>query len=76
MPDIKDVINEINIDDISYQLLMKGNTELVVKGKKGDKYLQVKFESDPEYINQNKEAIIVWVDNDKLQAAYNRTQAI
>lgn len=74
MADLKDVINEIAIDDIRYQLLTKGTHTLAVRGRK-EKYLQVTFESNAEYLNQNKEAIIIWVDKDKLYEALDRVRA-
>lgn len=74
MADLKDLINEIDINDMNFQLLMQGNTELKVKGRK-DKYLEVKFETNAEYINQDKEAVIIWVDRQKLNAALNKVQS-
>lgn len=66
MADLKDLINAIAINDLSFQLLTHGNTTLTIRGKK-DKYLEAKFQSDE--VNMHKEAIIIWVDKKKLNDA-------
>lgn len=68
---LKDLINEIDINDISYQLLTHGNTTLSVRGRK-DKYLEATFQSDE--VNMHKEAIIIWVDKKKLAEALQRVK--
>lgn len=66
MADLKDLINAIDINDLSFQLLTQGNTNLAVRGRK-DKYLEATFQSDE--CNIYKEAIIIWVDKKKLNDA-------
>lgn len=66
MADLKDLINAIDINDLSFQLLTHGNTTLSIRGKK-DKYLEATFQSDEA--NMYKEAIIIWVDKGKLKDA-------
>lgn len=70
MASIKDLINEISLEDMNMQFLTHGNTDLAIKGRGGDKYLETKFQSSPE--NMLKEAIIIWVDKGKLQQAIDR----
>lgn len=71
--DLKDLINEIDINDISFQLLTHGNTNLSIRGRK-DKYLEATFHSDE--VNMHKEAIIIWVDKKKLSDALERVKSI
>jgi len=70
--DLKDLINEIDISDISFQLLTRGNTNLSIRGRK-DKYLEATFQSDE--VNMHKEAIIIWVDKKKLSEALERVKS-
>lgn len=66
MATIKDLINHIDLGDMEVQFMTRGECDLAIKGKK-DKYLEAKFCAPAQ--NITKEAIIIWVDKQKLNSA-------
>lgn len=67
---IQDLINAFDVEDLKYQVLLHGNVDMKIKGRK-DKYLSVTFETDAEHI-RGKQAIIIWVDEDKFDGTLKR----
>lgn len=67
---IQDLVNAFDIKDLKYQVLLHGNVDMKIKGRK-DKYLSVTFETDAAHIN-GKQAIILWVDEDKFSDTLNQ----
>lgn len=70
MATLKQLVNEIDDNDMQVQFMKHGNCDLAIRCKKAHQYLEAKFHSSPE--NMYKEAIIIWVDREKLQSAVNR----
>lgn len=71
MADLKDLINAIDINEMSFQLLTRGNTNLAIRGRK-EKYLEATFQSDE--VNMYKEAVIIWVDKKVLKEALDKVR--
>lgn len=68
MATIKELVNEIDTNDMTVQFMTHGNCDLAIRGK--GKYLEAKFQSAPD--NIYKEAIVIWVDKTKLKEAAAR----
>lgn len=71
LPTIVDVIKNIDLDKLTYQILSQGTVDLSIKGRK-EKHLEVKFLSDES--NMLKEAIILWVYKDQFNDAIDKAK--
>lgn len=76
MSDIGDLVKELVEDDgLKFQLLNASLKSKEIKGRKGDKYSQITFFAEPERMNEDQEAIIIWTTPDKFNAALARVKA-
>ena len=75
MADIGDLVKELVDDDLKYQLLNASLKSKELKGRKGDKYTQVSFLCEPERMNDDQEAIIIWTTPDKFNEALAKAKA-
>ena len=68
---IRDLVNAIELDDIQLQILSNGAHQRTLKGKGA--YSEIKFDSAPD--SMKKEALILWVDRKKLDAAIDAVKS-